>query len=202
MKRYLTLLDNGHGNNTEGKRSPDGTLLEYQYTRDMAKSVFNTLKALGYNVELLVPEICDVPLSERVRRVNQYCNDYGASNVVVVSIHINAAGNGTQWLSARGWSVYTSKGKTKSDELATIMCEEAEKSHIDFKIRRDFSDGDPDWEENFTILTKTKCPAVLSENFFMDNKEDVAFLLSQTGKDVVKNIHINSIIRYANKYFV
>lgn len=202
MKRHLILLDNGHGNNTAGKRSPDGTLLEYQYTRDVAKSILNTLKALGYNVELLVPELYDVSLSERVRRVNQYCNDYGASNVVVVSTHINAAGSGTQWLSARGFSVYTSKGKTKSDELATIMCEEAEKSHIDFKIRRDFSDGDADWEENFTILTKTKCPAVLSENFFMDNKEDVDFLLSQTGKDVVKNIHINSIIRYANKYFV
>lgn len=168
----------------------------------MAKSVFNVLKALGYNAELLVPEIYDVPLSERVRRVNQYCNDYGASNVVVVSIHINAAGNGTQWFSARGFSVYTSKGETKSDELATIMYEEAEKSHIGFKIRRDFSDGDPDWEENFTILSKTKCAAVLSENFFMDNKEDVDFLLSQTGKDVIKNIHINSIIRYANKFFV
>jgi N-acetylmuramoyl-L-alanine amidase len=64
------------------------------------------------------------------------------------------------------------------------------------------TDGDPDWEENFTILTKTKCAVVLSENFFMDNKEDVIFLLSQTGKDVIKNIHINSIIRYANKYFV
>ena len=202
MKKHLILLDNGHGNNTVGKRSPDGTLLEYQYTRDMAKSIFNTLKALGYNVELLVPEIYDVPLSERVRRINQHCNDYGASNVVVVSIHINAAGNGTQWLSARGWSVYTSKGKTKSDELATIMYEESEKSHIDFKIRKDMSDGDADWEENFTILTKTKCPAVLSENFFMDNEDDVDFLLSQTGKDVVKNIHINSIIKYANKYFV
>lgn len=202
MKRHLILLDNGHGNNTAGKRSPDGTLLEYQYTRDMAKSVFNTLKALGYNVELIVPEVYDVSLTERIRRVNQYCNDYGASNVLVLSIHVNAAGNGTQWLSARGFSVFTSKGKTKSDELATIMCEEAEKSHIDFKIRKDMSDGDADWEENFTILTKTKCPAVLSENFFMDNKDDVNFLLSQTGKDVIKNIHINSIIRYANKYFV
>lgn len=202
MKKHLILLDNGHGNNTAGKRSPDGNLLEYQYTRDMAKSIFNTLKALGYNVELLVPETYDVPLSERVRRVNQYCNDYGASNVVVVSVHINAAGGGTQWMTARGFSVYTSKSKTKSDELATIMCEEAEKSHIVFKIRKDMSDGDPDWEENFTILSKTKCAAVLSENFFMDNKDDVNFLLSQTGKNVIKNIHINSIIRYANKYFV
>jgi N-acetylmuramoyl-L-alanine amidase len=202
MKRHLILLDNGHGNNTAGKRSPDGTFLEYQYTRDIAKSVFNTLKALGYNVELLVPELYDVSLSERVRRVNKRCEEYGASNVVVVSIHVNAAGNGTQWMTARGWSVFTSKGKTKSDELATIMCEEAEKSHIDFKIRKDMSDGDADWEENFTILTKTKCPAVLSENFFMDNRDDVAFLQSPCGKEIVKIIHVNAIIRYANKYFV
>lgn len=202
MKRHLILLDNGHGNNTAGKRSPDGTLLEYQYTRDMAKSVFNTLKALGYNVELLVPEIYDVSLTERVRRVNKRCEEYGASNVLVLSIHVNAAGNGSKWLDARGFCVFTSKGKTKSDELATTMCEEAEKAHVTFKIRKDMSDGDPDWEENFTILSKTKCAAVLSENFFMDNRDDVAFLLSPCGKEIVKIIHVNAIIRYANKYFV
>ena len=202
MKRHLILLDNGHGNNTAGKRSPDGTLLEYQYTRDMAKSVFNTLKALGYNVELLVPEIYDVSLTERVRRVNKRCEEYGASNVLVLSIHVNAAGNGSTWLNARGFCVFTSKGKTKSDELATIMCEEAEKAHVTFEIRKDMSDGDPDWEENFAILSKTKCTAVLSENFFMDNRDDVAFLLSPCGKEIVKIIHVNAIIRYANKYFV
>jgi N-acetylmuramoyl-L-alanine amidase len=202
MKRHLILLDNGHGNNTAGKRSPDGTLLEYQYTRDMAKSVLNVLKALGYNVELLVPEVYDVSLTERVRRVNKRCEEYGASNVLVLSIHVNAAGDGNKWLNARGWSVFTSKGKTKSDELATIMCEEAEKAHVTFKIRKDMSDGDPDWEENFTILSKTKCVAVLSENFFMDNRDDVAFLQSPCGKEIVKTIHVNAVIKFANKYFV
>ena len=44
------------------------------------------------------------------------------------------------------------------------------------KIRRDYSDGDPDWEENFYILSKTQCPAVLTENFFMDNKEDLSLI--------------------------
>lgn len=202
MKKHLILLDNGHGNNTAGKRSPDGNLLEYQYTRDMAKSVFNVLKALGYNVELLVPEVYDVSLTERVRRVNKRCEEYGASNVLVLSIHVNAAWDGSKWLNARGFSVFTSKGKTNSDELATIMCEEAEKSHIDFKIRKDMSDGDADWEENFTILSKTKCAAVLSENFFMDNRDDVAFLQSPCGKEIVKTIHVNAVIKYANKYFV
>lgn len=27
------LIDNGHGENTPGKRSPDGTFREYAYTR-------------------------------------------------------------------------------------------------------------------------------------------------------------------------
>lgn len=201
MEKYLILLDNGHGSDTAGKRSPDGSLLEYQYTREIAKNVFDDLKVLGYNVELLVPELKDVPLSERVRRVNKQCQKYGANNVIVISIHVNAAGNGTQWLNARGWSVYTSKGKTKSDELATIMCKEVEKANINFKIRKDLSDGDPDWEENFYILSKTKCPAVLSENFFMDNKEDVLFLQSQQGKDIIKKIHINAIKKYVSNNF-
>ena len=29
----VVLLDNGHGEDTKGKRSPDGSLLEYAYTR-------------------------------------------------------------------------------------------------------------------------------------------------------------------------
>lgn len=166
----------------------------------MAKSVFNTLKALGYNVELLVPEVYDVSLTERVRRVNKRCEEYGASNVLVLSIHVNAAGDGSKWLNARGWSVYTSKGKTKSDELATMFCEEAEKNFKGHNIRKDYSDGDADWEANFAVLKKTKCPAIITENFFMDNKMDVLYLLSKKGKDAIVKTHIDAIVRYAEKY--
>ena len=202
MKKHLILLDNGHGNNTAGKRSPDGKLLEYQYTRDRVKDIYTKLKKLGYNVEILVPELHDVSLTERVRRVNKQCDLYGANNVIVVSVHVNAAGNGISWMDARGWCAYTSKGKTKSDELASMMYEEADNQHVSYKIRKDVSDGDPDWEENFTILSKTKCAAVLTENFFMDNKEDIAFLQSNCGKDIINNIHVNAIIKYVNKYFI
>ena len=75
----------------------------------------------------IVHETVDVPLAERARRVNEICARYGATNVLLVSIHCNAAGNG-EWMSARGWSAYTSKGKTKSDELATMLYEEAEQN--------------------------------------------------------------------------
>ena len=115
----LILLDPAHGHNTPGKRSPDGTLLEYAYTRDLARQIVTTLKARGYDSELLVPEDDDIPLSERVRRTNAHCQALGKSNVILISIHVNAAGDGTRWHTATGWSCYTTKGHTLSDTLAT-----------------------------------------------------------------------------------
>ncbi len=193
------LIDNGHGEETPGKRSPDGRLREYKYAREIAAEAERELKANGYDAERIVKEDSDVPLAERVHRVNKVCDRLGASNVVLVSVHCNASGNG-QWMKARGWSAYTSKGSTKSDDLATMLYEEAERNFKGLKIRRDESDGDPDWEENFYILRKTGCPAVLTENFFQDNKEDVAYLLSPEGRAAIVNTHVDALIKYARKY--
>ena len=59
--------------NTHGKRSPDGQLLEYAYTRDLARQIIKILKSRGYDAELLVPEDNDISLAERVWRVNATC---------------------------------------------------------------------------------------------------------------------------------
>lgn len=64
------ILDNGHGRDTAGKRSPDGRLREYAYTREMARRIAQDLKRQGIDVSLLVPEDTDVPLKERVERAN------------------------------------------------------------------------------------------------------------------------------------
>lgn len=189
------LIDNGHGENTAGKRSPDGKLREYLYAREIASEIERELKIKGFDAERIVRETVDVPLAERARRVNEICGKLGTSNVILVSVHCNAAGNG-QWMQARGWSAYTSKGETKADKLANYLYEAAKKYFIGQKIRTDYSDGDPDWEENFYILSKTKCPAVLTENFFQDNKDDVSFLLSKAGKQAIINCHIDGIINY------
>ena len=37
------LLDNGHGIQAPGKRSPDGTLLEYKYTREIVDLIIKEL---------------------------------------------------------------------------------------------------------------------------------------------------------------
>ena len=192
----LILIDNGHGHNTPGKRSPDGKFLEYAYNREIATRIVADLTDRGYNAQLLVPETEDIPLTERVRRINAHCNTLGKSNVILISIHVNAAGNGTKWLNATGWSCYTSKGQTTSDRIAECFYEAAKKNFPDRRIRTDYSDNDPDWEENFYILRKSLCPAVLTENFFMDNPQDLEYLQSRAGKQAIIDTHVEAITEY------
>ena len=189
------LIDNGHGSNTPGKRSPNGSILEYKYTREIAQRDVDELKARGYDAERIVTEDYDVSLGERCRRVNAKCKAHGSHNVLLVSIHNNAAGAGG-WMNARGWSAYTTKGRTLSDALADCLYKAAESYLIGQKIRKDTQDGDPDWEENFYILRNTICAAVLTENFFMDSREDVAYLLSEAGKSAIVKTHVEGIIAY------
>lgn len=190
------LLDNGHGENTPGKRSPDGKLREYLYAREITEAIERELKLRGYDAERIVHENVDVPLAERARRVNELCGRLGTSNVILISIHCNAAGNGSEWMQSRGWAAYTSKGKTKADKLAECLYNAASCHLTGQKLRKDYSDGDSDWEESFYILRKTKCPAVLTENFFQDNKDDVDYMLSSDGKQNIINTHVDGIIQY------
>lgn len=67
------------------------------------------------------------------------------------------------------------------------------------KLRRDYSDGNPDIESSFYILKHTLCPAVLTENLFMDNQEDCASTLSAKGRQAIINLHIDGIISYLNE---
>ena len=192
----LILIDNGHGLDTIGKRSPNGKFLEATYTREIARRVVADLTDRGYNAQLLVPETEDIPLTERVRRINAHCNTLGKSNIILISIHVNAAGNGTKWLNATGWSVFTCSGQTESDKLAECLCESAIKNFPGRRIRTDMSDGDMDWEEGFYILRKSWCPAVLTENFFMDNHSDLEYLQSRAGKQAVVDTHVEGIVEW------
>lgn len=183
------LIDNGHGINTRGKRSPVWAgglqLFEYEFNRDIANRVYRTLKKERVDCELLTPEINDVSLDERIRRANAW---YLEKTCFLVSIHANAGG-GT------GWEIYTSPGLTRSDFYAEIIFNEAKMWMPEFRMRTDYSDGDADKEEEFRIITETRCPAVLTENLFMDTKEDCMFLLSEEGREIISHIHINSILK-------
>ncbi len=210
----IELYDAGHGANTAGKCSPDKRLREYKKARELVKDIVTRRRAMGYDARILVPEDIDISLPERCRRVNAICNQVGKSNVLLVSIHCNAAGADGKWKSAGGWCAYTSPGQTKADVLATCLYDAAKESltayisefpilqangEYDNKqrpIRTDYSDGDPDYEARFYILINSQCPAVLTESMFQDNRADVAFLLSKEGHDAIVNLHVNGIDKY------
>ena len=193
------LIDPGHGIDTPGKRSPDGQFLEYLWNRQVADLLMERLVAMGIDASLVVTETNDVTLRNRVNRVNTICNKVGASNVLLVSIHANAAGNGSSWQNAKGWSCYTSKGKTKSDQVAECLYEAFEAEFPDRKIRKDLSDGDKDWEENFYVLEKSRCPAVLLENFFYDNREECAWMLQEETKRRIASAAAKGIAKYVGQ---
>ena len=196
------LIEAGHGNPplTGGKQSPDGRLKEYVYCREIVAEIVKRLRARGYDAENTVPENGDIPLGERCNRVNAWCDRLGSKNVVFVSVHNNAAGNG-QWMRARGWEAWTSKGQTMGDRLADCMYDAAVK-HLPkgTKIRMDMTDGDRDKESNFTVLHRSKCAACLTENLFQDNREDVNFLLSDPGREAIVSLHVEGIRRYVELY--
>jgi N-acetylmuramoyl-L-alanine amidase len=196
------LIDAGHGIDTTGKRSPDGAFLEYRWNREVADMLYELLSEYGFDCDYVVTETNDIPLKTRVRRVNEVCSLIGSQNVLLLSIHSNAAGMGDSWMNAQGWSAYTTKGNTKSDIAAKCLYDAFEEDFKDRKIRKDLSDGDPDWEEDFYIIKKTSCPAVLLENFFYDNKEECGFLLQeQTKRRIARAILKGVQYYYGNRYY-
>lgn len=190
------LVDAGHGIDTPGKRSPDGAFLEYLWNRQVADLVIAKLRARGLDADPVVTETNDVSLRTRAMRVNRVCDRMGASNVILVSVHANAAGDGRSWTKATGWECHTSPGKTRSDELAECFYKSFAAAFPEKRMRRDYSDGDSDKESNFYVLTKTKCPAVLLENFFYDNRDECAWLLLTGTKTRIADAIVGGIIKF------
>lgn len=193
------LIDPGHGIDTPGKRSPDGKFREYLWNRQVADLLLDRLTAMGIDAFLVVTETNDVPLRNRVIRINSFCNRFGAPNVLLVSIHANAAGDGSAWMGAKGWSCYTTKGKTESDSLAECLYDAFESEFPERKIRKDMSDGDRDWEEDFCVIKKSRCPAVLLENFFYDNREECAWLLLEGTKVRIADAIVAGLKKFLKK---
>lgn len=192
----MIILDNGHGINTAGKCSPDNSILEWSYNRKIARVVYDTLKEKGYDSYLLVPVDEDVALSDRVQIANSLYEQY-KDDTFLVSMHLNASDSDGEWHSGNGWAVYVSQNASqKSKQLAMDLKEAAEDEELKIRIQ---NAGTAYWVQNLAICRDTKCPAVLTENLFMDNKKDVEYLLSDSGFQSIVDLHVNGIINYINK---
>lgn len=195
MKKLIVLLDNGHGKNTPGKRSPKWEdipqIFEWEYNRLLANKINCELNNLDFKSIIVVPEDIDISLSERVKRIKEYEKQFGKENCLTLSIHLNASDTSA---SARGWEAHTYLGSSVSDKYAKEFYKQAKKYLSDnTKIRLGGSESDPDWDSNFAILRGPSGPAILTENCFMTNYEDCKYLLSEQGKKELVQLHIDAI---------
>ncbi len=198
-KTSVIIVDNGHGTRQYmkgSKQSPDGKLYEGEWTREIAVMLVDRLNELGFNAHLLVPENKDISLSTRCRRANQIYRENGKKGILV-SIHINAAGADGKWHNATGWSSWVApKSSSNSKKLARILYEEASKRGLSGNRS---VPPQKYWIGNFAIVRDTNCPAVLTENLFQDNKEEVEYLLSSEGKKTIVDLHVDGILKYLNE---
>ena len=199
----LVLLDNGHGGlinanpQTAARRShklPNGArLFEGEFNRAIVNGIIQELTFLNIPYVNICPEIRDVTLQTRVKRANAYRR---VKNVFFISIHSNAGGG-------RGSEFFTSVGRTKSDPIANIFAQEFVSKFPDRRLRTDLSDGMLGKEKNFYVLRKTAMPAVLTENFFFDNKEEVeSILMTREGRQKIIDFHVNAIVRVKEEIFL
>ena len=199
MSIKVVILGTAHGSNTPGKCSPDKKFREYKFSREVINDLKPKLEALGLAVYIdmpqdVVPRPPVAELAQRCRIVNNLCRKHGTANCVYVSIHVNAAGSGGVWRTARGFAVYVARQCSEaSRRLAKSLCDTA----IAMGLRGNRSiPKEHYWQANFYVIKNTHCPAVLTENLFQDNHEDVEILMSEKGRKAIVELHYECIRKY------
>ena len=166
MKRPLILIDPGHGGADPGAVAENAT--EASINLRVAHQLGPMLFSERFDVHFTRYFDQYPSLADRVAIANALKPD------LFLSLHCNSATSP----GANGLEVFTSPGQTKSDVAAVYLIDSLAHSFPESTFRNDYSDGDPDKEENFYVLTETKCPAVLVEMGFISNDKERAWLLN------------------------
>lgn len=208
MSRKVIIFGTAHRLREYGKCSPDGRLRECVWSREICSELKAKLESYGYPVlidfePLDLPKTMQTPnstierqreLALRVNYVNEVCRQEGASNVLYVSVHVDASGKDGQWHNAHGWSVRVyPKASPQSRRLAGCLFDAAKGHGLHMRQPHETQKY---WEQSLYVLKHTQCPAVLTENMFQDNREDVDFLLSDEGRHAIMRAHVEGILNY------
>ncbi len=167
MYKQITIaIDDGHGVETAGKRTPlfaNGKFMhENEFNNAVAQLVKINLERCGFKTIMVAPSDKDIPLAERTAAANSAKADF------YISIHANAMTG--SWGEASGIETYHYPGSTKGQAAAEI-------------IHKQLIKGTPLKDRcvksaKFYVLKYTNMPAVLVECGFMDNLKEATLLLS------------------------
>ena len=159
----IIAIDAGHGPETAGKRSPDGTLREYQFNSAVADEMEKILKLNKVRVLRTDEKNSDVSLRDRCKKANDAKCDY------FISIHANASGN--TWSNAAGIETFIKGNNSNRQEYKKSfdMASRIQRSLIDSTKAKNRGLKTSD---NLYVLNATHMPALLVECGFMTSREE------------------------------
>jgi len=212
MSKYLWLIDEGHGGinpngiyTTPPEKSKQYTFDEEPVTvyegltnRLIGTRLMRGLSDADIEFKKIAAAVEDTPLRDRVNMADDIYEQ--RKDAIYISIHSNKVSPEISGPSkgASGMMVFTSKGQTRSDVIAEIFIKTP--CQVPWIMRKDMKDGDGDYEEDFYVLRKTDCPAILLECLFYDNLEQAKYLLSDSGQQTIANWIFNSILQVEDQY--
>lgn len=178
MKKVM-VLDPGHGGT-----DPGATANGYK-EKDLAlKLCLDVEKKLKPYEDLLETHL--TRRDDRFISLEKRCQIANSLNAdAFLSKHLNSAFNN----SAKGTETFNFKGSVNGKKLATIIQNDLVSNGLTL-ANRGVKEG------NFYVLKNTKMPSTLLETCFINNKEDLDFLLNNWGKFV--DVVSLSILKYFN----
>lgn len=213
LQNLVVYLNAGHGNidPTTGKYKTfpqDGkfyqflekgkvtfTAYEGQTNRYFADQLALKLVALGAEVVKTYHPIEDRLNQDRLFIANSHwaIAKQAGKRGLLLSFHSNAVGTSYQGASQepRGLCIFTSVGKTESDQFAEVWLQNIMQKTKAFGITNRGL-----LEANFFELTGTLMPAVLVENLFFTNIEDAKLLINSDYQQAIVEATANALLSY------
>lgn len=194
--KYLWIINNGHGKLQKGKRSPrmeNGDVFEeWYYNRIIANGVCLGLRKKGIDNILLVPE---TEIGSFLKGRTDRANSIEANKPRrYVSIHFNAAPTkGKRWATAKGIETWFFHGSAVSKKLAKVF-----QRHLITQTGMTDRGIKSKPHKQFYELKNTEMPAVLTENGFFNNREEVKELMKAETLQKIIDAHVSAILEIEN----
>lgn len=190
MATYYIGANDEHGQNppTAGKRTPvlpyiNRSFCENEFNRPTKNCFIEACLRCGFDVYDVKPEIIDISISERVRRINRQ------NLTLLVTFGYNAFGNGTSFNSASGILTFYSplnrfpdSSRALSEEIYVQLIEGTN------QVGRGVSTL-----TNVGVLQSVNCVSTLVEPGFMTNFDEAKLMLdpdfhTEVGEECCKGV--------------
>lgn len=189
---FLVGLDDGHGPDTAGKRTPfiqslGRQIRENEFNKAVIDLLDSELKRCGFRTLQTAPTDIDTPLIERTNKANKAKCD------LLLSIHFNAMGITFGYSSAKGFSVHIQPGdksNPKSGSLAFAKLAVEELSKGTAQVNRGVVG------QNLHMTRESNMPAALIECGFMDDPDEALLMINPAFQKEVAQELARAVCRY------